>query len=102
MNFGRYDGLTMKKRYEVYILLLMVIGGMAGAFYLGAYTTQQTTNIASQQIYNQGVAAGEARGMNKMQSQCANELVALRDNCKPGCWVNPDMRFGNVELPAQK
>ena len=101
MLTGRFDALTGRKRYEVYIIVLIVIGGMAGAFFLGSWTTTNNTTVISQQIYNQGFAVGEAKGINRMQAQCADELVALRDNCKPGCWINPDMRFGNVNLTGE-
>ncbi len=96
MQTGRYDGLTGAKRYEVYIIVLMVIGGMIGAFFLGSWTTTNNTRVISQQIYDQGFTAGEASGMHRMQLQCAGELLALRDNCE--AWTVPNMRFGNVNL----
>lgn len=96
MLTGRYDGLTGAKRYEVYIILLMFIGGMAGSFFLGSYMTTQNTNVISQQIYDQGFAAGEARGMNKMQTQCDGEVASLARNCKE--WYDTNLRFQNIDL----
>lgn len=81
-------------RRETYVIILMFILGMAGAFYLGSYTTQQTIDIASQRIYNQGVTAG----MSKMQAQCDSEVASLARNCKE--WYNIDMRFQNIDLRA--
>lgn len=96
MLTGRYDVLTGRKRYEVYIIVLMVIGGMAGAFFLGSWTTTNNTRVISQQIYDQGFTAGEISGMHKMENQCDDTVSSLARNCLK--WENPNLRYGNVNL----
>jgi len=79
-------------RYEIYVIVLLFIGGMAGAFYLGAYTTQQTINIASQQIYNQGLTTGKTLGLHQGETQCNSQIQAIASNCVQ--WENPHMNYG--------
>jgi hypothetical protein len=86
-------------RKYLYIAVTLVIAAAAlyGAFLLGAATSDNTHTMDVKAIYDQGFTAGEASGMHKMQLQCANELAALRDNCKGG-WLIPNMQFGNVNI----
>jgi hypothetical protein len=79
-------------RYEIYVIILLFIGGLAGAFYLGAYTTQQTINIASQQIYNQGLTTGKTLGLQQGEAQCNRAIQAIASNCME--WENPHLNYG--------
>jgi len=92
MAWGRYDALTGAKRYEVYIVLLMFIGGMAGAFYLGGRVATDGTAIAVKQIYDQGYAVGEAKGIQQANAQCDQKLRSLFANCKE--WETPGLNYG--------
>jgi Trk-type K+ transport system membrane component len=92
MLTGRYDALTGAKRYEVYIILLMFIGGIAGAFYLGARVTTDNTVIAVKQIYDQGFTAGETTGIQQANAQRDQLVRSIAANCKE--WETPGLNFG--------
>lgn len=80
-----------------YILIAGFALFVVGVFFLGQYTAGVVVKANTKAIYDQGYAVGEASGINKMQLQCADQLLALRDNCKGG-WISPDMHFGLVNL----
>ena len=89
--------VILGSKWETYILFAGFALFVVGVFFLGQYTAGMTVKSNVKAIYDQGFAIGEASGMNKMQLQCIDELVALRDNCKGG-WIVPNMQFGNVNL----
>lgn len=89
--------VILGSKWETYILFAGFALFVVGIFFLGQYTAGMVVTANTKAIYDQGFTAGDVSGQHKMQIQCAQELAALKDNCKGG-WLVPDMQFGNVNL----
>lgn len=85
-------------RKYLYIAGTFIIAALAlyGAFWLGTETANNTHTMDVKAIYDQGFAAGEARGMLKMQTQCDDKTLSIVRNCKE--WYTPGLRFGDITL----
>jgi len=79
-------------KWEVYILILTVMLGMAGAFYLGGRVTTDNTVIAVKQIYDQGFTAGKTTGIQQANAQRDQLVRSLVANCKE--WETPGLNYG--------
>lgn len=88
--------VILGSKWEIYILFIGFALFVVGVLWLGMYLGNSFSDANIKAVYDQGFKTGEASGMHKMQNQCYDQLLAMKDNCKG--WYNPSMRFGLVDL----